>query len=43
MTTYFKATVGTGRVFMFDHFGSNSIDNIVSRVRFLAKGQDCNT
>ena len=41
MTTYFKATVGTGRVFMFDHFGSNSIDNIVSRVRFLAKGLDC--
>jgi twinkle protein len=26
---------------MFDHFGSNSIDNIVSRVRFLAKGLDC--
>ena len=41
MKTYFDATVGTGRVFMFDHFGSNSIDNIVSRVRFLAKGQDC--
>ena len=41
MKTYFDATVGTGRVFMFDHFGSNSIDNIVSRVRFLAKGLDC--
>jgi len=41
MTTYFDATVGTGRVYMFDHFGSNSIDNIVSRVRFLAKGLDC--
>ena len=41
MTTYFDSTVGTGRVFMFDHFGSNSIDNIVSRVRFLAKGLDC--
>ena len=41
MKTYFNATVGTGRVFMFDHFGSNSIDNIVSRVRFLAKGLDC--
>jgi len=41
MTTYFDSTVGTGRVFMYDHFGSNSIDNIVSRVRFLAKGQDC--
>ena len=39
--TYFVKTVGTGRVFMFDHFGSNSIDNIVSRVRFLAKGLDC--
>ena len=41
MKTYFDATVGTGRVFMFDHFGSNSIDNIVSRVRYLAKGLDC--
>ena len=41
MKTYFDATVGTGRVYMFDHFGSNSIDNIVSRVRFLAKGLDC--
>ena len=41
MKTYFDKTVGTGRVYMFDHFGSNSIDNIVSRVRFLAKGLDC--
>ena len=41
MKTYFDSTVGTGRVFMFDHFGSNSIDNIVSRVRYLAKGLDC--
>ena len=41
MKTYFDTTVGTGRVFMFDHFGSNSIDNIVSRVRYLAKGLDC--
>ena len=41
LKNYFDATVGTGRVFMFDHFGSNSIDNIVSRVRYLAKGLDC--
>ena len=41
LKTYFDATVGTGRVYMFDHFGSNSIDNIVSRVRYLAKGLDC--
>jgi len=41
LKSYFDKTVGTGRVFMYDHFGSNSIDNIVSRVRFLAKGLDC--
>lgn len=41
LKTYFDATVGTGRIYMFDHFGSNSIDNIVSRVRYLAKGLDC--
>ena len=28
-------------VFLFDHFGSNTIDNIISRVRYLAKGLDC--
>tara|TARA_R110000823_G_scaffold6620_10_gene24968 strand:- start:801 stop:1289 length:489 start_codon:yes stop_codon:yes gene_type:complete len=26
---------------MFDHFGSTSIDNIVSRVRYMAKGLSC--
>jgi twinkle protein len=29
----FDDTIGTGRVFMFDHFGSTDIDNVVSRVR----------
>jgi len=38
---HFDATTGTGRVFLFDHFGSNTIDNIISRVRYLAKGLDC--
>ncbi len=37
----FDATLGTGRMFLFDHFGSTSIDNILSRVRFLAKGLGC--
>ena len=37
----FDATLGTGRVFLFDHFGSTSIDNIVNRVRYLAKGIGC--
>lgn len=37
----FDDTLGTGRVFMFNHFGSNSIDNLVSRVRYMAKGLQC--
>ena len=37
----FDATLGTGRMFLFDHFGSTSIDNILSRVRYLAKGLGC--
>ena len=37
----FDATLGTGRVFLFDHFGSTAIDNIISRVRFMAKALEC--
>lgn len=38
----FTATVGSGRVYLYDHFGSSDIDNLVSRVRFLARGCGCN-
>ena len=37
----FAATVGSGRVFLYDHFGSSDIDNLVSRVRYLARGCGC--
>ena len=37
----FKNTLGTGRIFMFDHFGSSDVDNIVNRVRYLAKVVGC--
>jgi twinkle protein len=37
----YKRTVGTGRMFLYDSFGSNSIDNICNRVRYMAKGLDC--
>jgi len=33
----FDATLGTGRLFLFDHFGSTSTDNILSRVKYMAK------
>ncbi len=37
----FEATLGTGRLYLFDHFGSTSIENIINRVRYLAKGMSC--
>lgn len=36
-----KQTLETGRLFLFDHFGSTEIDNIVNRVRYLAKVMEC--
>jgi len=37
----FNKTLGTGKLFLFDHFGSTSIENIVNRVRYMAKGMGC--
>lgn len=37
----FNQTLGTGRVFLFDHFGSTSSDNILNRIRYMAKALDC--
>lgn len=37
----FDATIGSGRLYLFDNFGSTSIDNIISRIRYLAKGLGC--
>ena len=34
-------TVGTGRFYAFDHFGSIGNDEILSRVRFMAQALDC--
>ena len=37
----FQATMGTQRLFLFDHFGSTSVENIVARVRYMAKALGC--
>jgi len=37
----FDNTLGTNRLFFYDHFGSNAIDTIVGRVRYFAKALDC--
>jgi twinkle protein len=37
----FDNTLGTGRVYLYDHFGSTQVDHLLSRVRTLAKSFDC--
>ena len=37
----FESTLGTNRVYLFDSFGSTSVDNIVNRVRYMAKALSC--
>ncbi len=39
--TAFDATLGTGRLFLYDHFGSTDIDNLLNRVRYMAKSLGC--
>lgn len=37
----FDHVLGDGQIFLFDHFGSSDVDNIVARVRYMAKAMDC--
>jgi len=37
----FEDTLGSDRLYLFDHFGSTGVDNIISRVRFMAKALGC--
>jgi twinkle protein len=41
LTSWEEKTIGTGRFFAFDHFGSISNDEILNRIRFMAKALDC--
>ena len=38
---YWDKTLGSGRVYLFDHWGSTSEDNLLGRIRYMAKGLDC--
>ena len=38
---YWDRTLGAGRIYMFDHWGSTSEDNLLGRIRYMAKGLDC--
>lgn len=37
----YDKTVGSGRFYLYDHFGSMAIDNLLSRVRYMAQGLGC--
>jgi twinkle protein len=37
----FNATAGSGRLWLYDHFGSTSAGNLLDRVRYLAAGCGC--
>ena len=38
----FDATMGTGRVWLYDHWGSLDSDNLLSKMRYLVKACGCN-
>lgn len=37
----YDATVGSGRLFLYDHFGSIDSGNLLARLRYLARGCGC--
>lgn len=37
----FDETAGSGRLWLYDHFGSIDADNLLNRIRYLAVGCDC--
>jgi len=41
MKDAFDATCGTGRLFLYDHWGSTEADNLISKVQYLAQGCGC--
>lgn len=38
----FKETVGSGRCFLYDHFGSIDSPSLLARIRYMARGCGCN-
>jgi len=37
----YDSTVGSGKVFLYDHFGSMDSDNLLSRIRYMVRGLGC--
>lgn len=37
----FAETVGSGRLALYDHFGSTAIDNVLDRIRYMCRALEC--
>ena len=37
----FDRTVGSGRLFLYDHFGSCDSENLLARIRYMVRGLEC--
>ena len=37
----FDATVGSGRVYLYDHWGSTDSENLLSKIRYLVRSCEC--
>lgn len=37
----FSQTVGCGRLYLYDHFGSTDVDNLLNKVRYMSKALGC--
>lgn len=37
----FDKTLGTNRVFLYDHFGSTEVDHLMNKLRYMVKGLEC--
>jgi twinkle protein len=43
LRTALQKTIGSGRMFLYDHFGSLESDNLLGKIRYLVKGCGCDT
>lgn len=41
ITEAWKATAGSGRLYLYDHWGSTDSENLLQRIRYLARGCGC--
>lgn len=41
MKAAFDATLGSGRIYLYDHFGSTDVDNLLSRIRYMVRSLGC--